>query len=142
MLDRGHGTFLKKDGQICAAVNGYVERLNRLVCVQPVKTRYQGNVGDVVVGRILEVSSKRWKVDINAGQDAVLALSAINLPGGLQRRKCEEDELQMRKFYREGDVICVIERVFRQRFRHAFRMVHLEFIHVIKNMENYRVVYL
>jgi exosome complex component RRP4 len=37
----------------------------------------------VVVGRILELGQKRWKVDIKARQDAVLMLSSINLPGGM-----------------------------------------------------------
>lgn len=44
--------------------------------------RYTGDVGDVVIGRITEVGNKRWKVDVNAKQDAVLLLSSINLPGG------------------------------------------------------------
>jgi len=29
---------------------------------------YVGEIGDVVVGRVVEVSAKRWKVDINARQ--------------------------------------------------------------------------
>lgn len=43
-----------------------------------------GEVGDVVVGRITEVGQKRWKVDLNSRQDAVLMLSSVNLPGGVQ----------------------------------------------------------
>lgn len=39
-------------------------------------------MGDVVVGRITEVGSKKWRVDVNAKQDAILLLSSINLPGG------------------------------------------------------------
>lgn len=38
------------------------------------KARYSGAIGDVIVGRIVEVGNKRWKVDINAKQDAVLLL--------------------------------------------------------------------
>jgi exosome complex component RRP4 len=37
-----------------------------------------------VIGRIVEVGSSRWRVDANARQDAVLMLSSVNLPGGVQ----------------------------------------------------------
>jgi exosome complex component RRP4 len=57
-----------------------------------------------VIGRIGEVGSSRWKVDANARQDAVLMLSSVNLPGGVQRRKIESDALKMREFLAEGDV--------------------------------------
>ena len=48
--------------------------------------RYTPEVGDLVIGRIVEVGSSRWKVDANARQDAVLMLSSVNLPGGVQVR--------------------------------------------------------
>jgi exosome complex component RRP4 len=54
-----------------------------------------------------QISQKRWKVDTNSRQDSVLMLSAVNLPGGVQRRKQESDELQMRSFFAEGDVLSV-----------------------------------
>jgi exosome complex component RRP4 len=67
----GHGTFVE-DEQVIASVAGTVERVNKLVSVKPVKSRYvlareffQGSsrdihrytpeVGDLVVGRITEV---------------------------------------------------------------------------------------
>ncbi|QRW02864.1 exosome complex component RRP40 [Ceratobasidium sp. AG-Ba] len=59
-------------------------------------------VGDLVVGRIAEVQNKRWKVDVNSRQDGLLLLSSVNLPGGVQRRKLESDELQMRTFFEEA----------------------------------------
>lgn len=31
--------------------------------------------------------TKRWKVDVNSRQDAVLLLSSVNLPGGVQVRQ-------------------------------------------------------
>lgn len=45
--------------------------------------RYAGEVGDVVVGRIVEVQQKRWKVDTFSRLESVLLLSSINLPGGV-----------------------------------------------------------
>jgi exosome complex component RRP4 len=62
-------------------------------------------VGDVVVGRVVEVGDKRWRVDINSRQDAILQLSSIILPGGAQRRRTAEDSLQMRTFFTEGDLV-------------------------------------
>ncbi|KAL0581703.1 Exosome complex component rrp4 [Marasmius crinis-equi] len=67
--------------------------------------RYNPEVGDLVIGRITEVQARRWKVEANSRQDAVLMLSSVNLPGGVQRRKLESDELQMRTFFEEGDLL-------------------------------------
>uniref|UniRef100_A0A2K5EZR3 Exosome component 2 n=1 Tax=Aotus nancymaae TaxID=37293 RepID=A0A2K5EZR3_AOTNA len=67
--------------------------------------RYIGEVGDIVVGRITEVQQKRWKVETNSRLDSVLLLSSMNLPGGELRRRSAEDELAMRGFLQEGDLI-------------------------------------
>ncbi|KAG8447606.1 hypothetical protein GDO86_014930 [Hymenochirus boettgeri] len=67
--------------------------------------RYNGEVGDVVVGRITEVQQKRWKIDTKSRLDSVLLLSAVNLPGGELRRRSAEDELSMRSYLQEGDLI-------------------------------------
>ena len=48
--------------------------------------RYNPEVGDLVLGRIVEVGPLRWRVEANARQDAVLMLSSVNLPGGVQVR--------------------------------------------------------
>ncbi|KAJ3208989.1 exosome non-catalytic core subunit rrp4 [Entophlyctis luteolus] len=78
---RGHGTY--NDGEnLVGTVVGTAERINKLISVKPFRTRYSGEIGDVVVGRISEISQKRWKVDIGARQDAALLLAAVNLPGG------------------------------------------------------------
>jgi exosome complex component RRP4 len=95
-----------------ASIAGVVERVNKLVSVRPLKSRYSGEVGDVVIGRILEIGNKRWRVDSNSKQDAALMLSSINLPGGIQRRKSENDELQMRNFFAEGEILSVPLKFF------------------------------
>eukprot|EP00271_Cylindrocystis_brebissonii_P016426 TRINITY_DN39970_c0_g1_i1.p1 TRINITY_DN39970_c0_g1~~TRINITY_DN39970_c0_g1_i1.p1 ORF type:complete len:406 (-),score=83.55 TRINITY_DN39970_c0_g1_i1:247-1464(-) len=106
---RGHGTLVvpRGDGSedLRAAVCGVVERVNKLVSVRPLRSRYVAEIGDVVVGRVTEVTNKRWKVDVHAQQDAVLALSAVNIPGGVQRRRTAVDELSMRDLFAEGDLI-------------------------------------
>jgi len=43
---------------------------------------YIGQTGDVVVGRIIDVAQRRWKVDTKSKLDSVLMLSSVNLPGG------------------------------------------------------------
>jgi len=101
---RGHGTYMDDD-KLHASVAGVVERYNKLICVKPLKTRYNGEVGDVVIGRILEVGQNRWKVETHAKLHSVLALSSVNLPGGELRRRSEEDARMMRDYLAEGDLI-------------------------------------
>lgn len=102
---RGHGTHMCGAESMAASVSGIVERVDRLISVRPLHGRYSGSIGDVVIGRVTEVENKRWKVDIQGRQDAVLPLSAVNLPSGEQRRKTEDDNLQMREFLGENDLI-------------------------------------
>lgn len=101
---RGHGTQVI-DGRLVATVCGVVERVNKLVYVKTLNSRYSAEQGDVVVGRVAEISGKAWRVDLNSRQEAKLLLSAVHLPGSVQRRRNAEDELNMRSFFREGDLI-------------------------------------
>jgi exosome complex component RRP4 len=86
-------------------VAGTVQVTNKLVSVRPLRARYTPEIGDLVVGRIVEVQTKRWRVDVGAPVLAILPLSAINLPGGILRRRTETDELQIRTFFSEGDLL-------------------------------------
>uniref|UniRef100_A0A8C7ETN0 Exosome component 2 n=1 Tax=Neovison vison TaxID=452646 RepID=A0A8C7ETN0_NEOVI len=79
---RGHGTYMGEE-KLIASVAGSVERVNKLICVKALKTRYNGEVGDIVVGRITE------------------------------RRRSAEDELAMRGFLQEVDLISAeVQAVF------------------------------
>ena len=72
-----------------------------------------GEIGDVVIGRVIEVQQKRWKVDTCSRLHSLLMLSSVNLPGGEQRRKTQEDELAMRSYLEEGDLISAeVQNVF------------------------------
>lgn len=51
------------------------------------------------------MQSRRWRVDIAAPQLAGLPLSAINLPGGILRKRTAVDELNIRTFFTEGDLL-------------------------------------
>lgn len=101
----GHGVYVQDD-KIVASLPGSLQQVNRLITVKPLKARYIANTSDVIVGRVLEVGQKRWKVDIKTSVDATLNLSSVNLPTGEQRIKCDEDEKWMREYLSEGDVIC------------------------------------
>lgn len=105
-LHRGHGTFTTPySSAIVATVAGTVQKTNKLLSVHPLRARYIPEIGDLVVGRIVEVQARRWKVDVAAPLLAQLPLSAINLPGGILRRRTSADELQMRTFFVEGDLV-------------------------------------
>lgn len=101
---RGHGTYFL-DNKTYSSVAGTISRVNRLLSVIPIRGKFEPETGDHIVGRIVEVGQKRWKVDIGAKQHAVLMLGSVNLPGGVLRRKSESDELQMRNFLKEGDLL-------------------------------------
>jgi exosome complex component RRP4 len=67
--------------------------------------RYGAELGDVVVGRVTDLAARRWAVDVGAATRASLQLGAVALPGDVQRRRTAEDELAMRGWFREGDVL-------------------------------------
>ncbi|KTW28141.1 hypothetical protein T552_02000 [Pneumocystis carinii B80] len=109
---RGHGTYTDEKNIVYGSVAGTVQRVNKLISVKPLRSRYLPEIGDLVVGKIVKVGHKRWKVDIGSKQDAILMLSSINLPGGILRRKSETDELQMRTFFSEGDLLVAEVQTF------------------------------
>lgn len=80
-INRGHGTYVSA-GSLKATVAGVEQNINKLVTVSPLRCRYNGEIGDVVIGRVTELVHKRWKIDINNRLDAVLLLTSIQLPGG------------------------------------------------------------
>lgn len=109
---KGHGTYFIND-KTYSSVVGNISRVNRLLSVNAIRGKYAPETGDHVVGRITEVANKRWKVDIGTKQDAILMLGSVNLPGGILRRKSESDELQMRSFLKEGDLLnCEVQTIF------------------------------
>ncbi|KAM5352351.1 hypothetical protein ACJ41O_005074 [Fusarium nematophilum] len=103
---RGHGTYvLPNSSSIASSLAGTLTKTNKLLSVRPLRARYTPEIGDLVVGRIVEVQAKRWRVDVAASQLAILQISAINLPGGILRKRTETDELQIRSFFAEGDLV-------------------------------------
>lgn len=103
---RGHGTFsIGESTEIRSTLAGTLQKTNKLLSVVPLRARYNPEIGDLVIGRIVEVQSRRWKVDVAAPLLANLALSSINLPGGTLRRRTSVDELNIRSFFGEGEIL-------------------------------------
>jgi exosome complex component RRP4 len=107
---RGHGTYLEQNGseqRLVASVCGVVQRVNKLISVESTSlTLYEAQVGDLVVGRILQVGPTRWKVQLLAsGRAAVLPLTGVHLPGGAQRVRTAQDARDMRNYLAEGDLL-------------------------------------
>jgi len=104
---RGHGTWIPEGSKTLVSCGaGRVERVNKLVSVAPVRGRYRGEVGDLVVGRIAEIAHKSWRVNVGSARRATLALSSVTLPDDAQRIRTHADALAMRSLYAEGDVVC------------------------------------
>ncbi|GAB7358680.1 hypothetical protein MBLNU230_g3909t1 [Neophaeotheca triangularis] len=111
---RGHGTYAPSskdpsnttpDTTIRSTLAGTLQKTNKLLSIVPLRARYTPEIGDLVIGRIVEVQSRRWKVDVAAPLLASLLLSAINLPGGTLRRRTSVDELNIRSFFGEGELL-------------------------------------
>lgn len=53
--------------------------MNKLVSVLPLKSRYLGEQGDVVIGRVVEIVNKKWKVEVEGYDFAYLHINAVKL---------------------------------------------------------------
>lgn len=109
---KGHGTEIKSN-HIVSTYYGNVKQINKLITVIPlVSSRYTPEVGDVIIGRVTQIFNKRWRLETNSKNDTTLSLSAINLPGVMQRRKSEEDEMNMHSFFAVKDLlVCEVQKV-------------------------------
>ena len=104
LISSGWGTY-SHNKIIYAALAGHVKTISKLVTVSPLNSPYRPEIGHVVIARIIAVDKKSWRVNMNGLRDGVLNLAAINLPQGEQRRRSEEDSLQMRKHFTENDLL-------------------------------------
>ena len=50
------------------------------------------------------MESREWRVEMNSVHEGRMLLTAINLPGGEQRRRSEEDKLHMHLFFGKNDI--------------------------------------
>nr|KAJ0223814.1 hypothetical protein LSAT_V11C200050650 [Lactuca sativa] len=145
---KGHG-MTELEGEVVTTVCGVIERVNKLVYWNLNWCRYKPEVGDIIVAhlntpaymqffssekikfvavalkcliQVRNVAPKRWRLEINFSQDAVLMLSLMNLPdryispsmsyGHVNMRWTAVDELNMCTIFEENDVICAEVRDF------------------------------
>lgn len=105
----GHGIHkeTQEDGAevFVASVCGTVKQVDRLITVEADTYWYNSCIGDVVVGKVTGIANKRWYIEINTRQEAILLLNSINLEGNVQRRKGELDEIRMGEYYGIGDIV-------------------------------------
>lgn len=81
----GDNTY-KEDGKIYASRVGLVEYKNREVFVVALKAFYVPYIGDMVIGKVVEIGLGSWIIDIKAPYPAVLRASdAFNRPFRPQR---------------------------------------------------------
>ena len=107
---RGHGTYLERTDtheHLIASVVGRVQRVNKLIHVETASANtYNGQVGDLIVGRIVSVAATRWKVLVTpTGRHASLPLSGVHLPGGIQRVRTAQDARDMSQWLAAGDLV-------------------------------------
>jgi len=94
----GDNTY-KENGKIYATRVGLVDYDNRRVSVVALKAFYIPYIGDLVIGKVTDVTLGVWLIDINAPYPAVLRASdALNRPFKPQR-----DELS--SIFDVGDVV-------------------------------------
>jgi exosome complex RNA-binding protein Rrp4 len=135
---RGHGTYIENE-QLIASVAGKVERVNKLISVKPSKAQFGGEIGDVVVGRIMELGPKRWKVDIKGKLVATLMLSSINLPGGVQVFLTDQREERLNPMSLKCAIFLLKEICYLLKFTIFLRMGPVPFTQGITSTENYEM---
>lgn len=108
----GIGTYEHKN-KIKSLLFGTVEYHNTLVSINPhFSFKYSPNVGDVVIGRVVEIYNNKWRIDCNSVNHGSLSIGCVLLPGVAQRIRDEEDEMEMRNIFNMNDiVVCEVQKV-------------------------------
>ncbi|KAK2195311.1 bifunctional Exosome complex RNA-binding protein 1-RRP40-RRP4/Nucleic acid-binding [Babesia duncani] len=111
VLLQGSGTFVD-NGTLRSCFLGKFEQVNQLAFVKPINGRYIGQIGDVVVGVVLEISGDKWLLDIGASERAQLSILQVNSEELANRRKVETDLYDMKNLFAIGSILCCeVQRV-------------------------------
>lgn len=100
----GQGTY-SCDNKIISSTFGYVKTIDKLINVVSSKIYYKPDQGDVFIGRITTIEKGLWKVNVNSKREGVLNIVNINLPKGEQRKRNQDDTLNMKNFFKENDLL-------------------------------------
>ncbi|CAD8054599.1 unnamed protein product [Paramecium primaurelia] len=99
----GTNTY-EEQGKIFSSTTGTINQTNKLIMIKPIKCSYQPQIGEIVIGQIVQIRDKKWIVNIGSSSEATLHLNSTYLPE--QRQKTEDDEMNMRQIFSENDLIC------------------------------------
>lgn len=133
LYHRGHGTFIK-GGAIYSALSGTVEKVNRLICVKALKSRYTGDIGDVVVGRIVEVCPFNVNFKRPEQRDGRSTLTLGKTESSRYPPSTCQEALNAGNAKRMNyrcDLSIKRETLFVQKYRHASKMEVSVYTHVV-----------
>ena len=73
----GEGTQKKGNGEIISIRYGLLEESNNLIKVIPLSGAYQPRRGNVVIGKVEEITFNGWVIDIGSAERAFLSLTEV-----------------------------------------------------------------
>lgn len=83
-FNRGHGTYNSEDDRLLASVAGVVERVNKLICVKPLKTRYICIASQTLLKAIMKL-----RIVPNCGTFRYIKLSVLDKSVDKAPDKCQ-----------------------------------------------------
>src|SRR4030042_4345207 len=84
----GEGTEKRGKG-IYALKFGLVEEINNLIKIIPLSGTYQPRRGNIVIGKVENLTFNGWVIDIGAPENAFLSL--MEVPGFVNKNALEEE---------------------------------------------------
>jgi len=69
----GQGTYKEKEG-IIASMLGLVDIKGKIINILPLAGKYMPKRGDVIIGKVEDISFSGWRVDTNSAYSAMLGL--------------------------------------------------------------------
>lgn len=90
----GEGTYVEK-GRVYSALYGVVDKRDRIRVI-PLTGKYIPGRGDVVIGKIVDMTFSNWIVDINSPYEALLHVSEYSE---------KVDQSNMDRYIKVGDLI-------------------------------------
>jgi len=102
----GPGVY-REENKYFSSLLGFFKKSNdNILSVLPIKSTYIPSVGDIVIGKIIEIGISSWIVDINSPYNAILQLSeTISRPIDLAK-------IDLREILNLGDIIVAKVIVF------------------------------
>ncbi|CRG98173.1 exosome complex component RRP4, putative [Plasmodium gallinaceum] len=108
---KGSGLY-EENEKFYACILGTINYINKLVYVEPLKGKYTGAVGDLLVGKVKDINNDKWVVEIGSYSRALLSISQTNISLFSQRIRLYNDVINMINIYKPNDIIaCEVQRI-------------------------------